>query len=161
MLAHVSLAFLFLHLPQNDTIPQRVGCHTAPKRELLHNLSFWWHHSGYYNDSKDQLQSKMAIAIGLRLLKSMVQDIFYRHKPGSLPISFETWTYKEKWLCLIKGSSFFSILSLFLNLPNYNSCSLPMNSKTCVLQKQSFLSIYKNINLYFRRTLSAGWGKWF
>ena len=94
MLAHVSLAFLFLQLPQNDTILQRVGCHTALKREVLHNLSFYWHHS--YNDSKDQLQSKMAIAIGLRLLKSMVQDIFYRHKPGSLPISFETWTYKEK-----------------------------------------------------------------
>ena len=92
MLAHVSLAFLFLQFPQNDTIRQRVGCHTALKREVLRNLSFYWPNSGYYNDSKDQLQSKMAIAIGLRLFKSMVQDIFF----SSLPTSFETWTYKEK-----------------------------------------------------------------
>lgn len=92
MLADVSLAFLFLQFPQNDTIRQRVGCHTVLKREVLRNLSFYWPHSGYYNDSKDQLQSKMAIAIGLRLFKSMVQDIFF----SSLPTSFETWTYKEK-----------------------------------------------------------------
>ena len=74
MLTHVLLAFLFPQLSQNDTIPQGVGCHT--NRQLFCNLSFYWHQSGFYNDGKDRLQSEMKIAIGLGLLKSMVQDFF-------------------------------------------------------------------------------------
>ena len=56
MLAHALLAFLFPQPPQDDTIPQRVGCHTALNRQVLRNLSFYWHHSGFYNDSMDRLQ---------------------------------------------------------------------------------------------------------
>ena len=156
MLAHVLLAFLFLQLPKNDTIPQGVGrhtslgagvlcncsfywhhlgfdndsmgrlkkvkykfkkcwrikgnhfslasfrepvqkkahgtwifrkkakkncgvhCHTTLNRKVLRNLSFYWHHLGFYNDSKDRLQSKMTVAKGLRLLKSMFQG-FLQH----------------------------------------------------------------------------------
>ena len=76
MLAHVLLAFLFLKLPQNDTIPQGVGGHTKLNRKVLRNFSFDWHHSSFYNDSKDRLQSEIIIATGLRLLTSMVQDLF-------------------------------------------------------------------------------------
>ena len=78
MLAHVLLAFLFPQLPQNDTIPQGVVCHTTINRKVFRNLSFYWHQSGFYNDSKDRLQSEMKIAIGLGLLKSTVQDFFQR-----------------------------------------------------------------------------------
>ena len=76
MLAHVLLAFLFLMLPQNDTIPRGEICHTTLNREVLRNLSFDCHHSSFYNDSKDRLQSEIIIATGLRLLTSMVQDLF-------------------------------------------------------------------------------------
>ena len=69
MLAHALLAFLFLKLPQNDTIPQGVGCHTALNREVFCNLSSYWHHSSFYNDSKDRLQSETIITTGLRLLE--------------------------------------------------------------------------------------------
>ena len=31
-------------------------------------IFFYWHHSGFNNDSKDRLQSEMTIAKGLRLL---------------------------------------------------------------------------------------------
>ena len=34
-----------------------VHCHTTLNRKLLRNLSFYWHHSGFHNDSKDRLQS--------------------------------------------------------------------------------------------------------
>ena len=65
MLAHALLAFLFLQLPQNDTIPQRVGCHATLNREVLRKLSFYWHHLGFYNESKDRLRSEMKFAKGL------------------------------------------------------------------------------------------------
>ena len=69
MLAHALLAFLFPQPPQDDTIPQRVGCHTALNRQVLRNLSFYWHHSGFYNDSMDRLQIEIIIRTGLRLLE--------------------------------------------------------------------------------------------
>ena len=66
MLTHALLAFLFLKLPQNDAIPQGVGCHTALKFQVLCNLSFYWHHLGFHNDNKDRLQSEIIITTGLR-----------------------------------------------------------------------------------------------
>ena len=69
MLAHALLAFFSLQLPQNDTIPQRMGCHTKLDRKVLRNLSFYWHHSGFHNDSKDRLQRELIITTGLRLLE--------------------------------------------------------------------------------------------
>ena len=72
MLAHALLAFLFLKLPQNDTIPQGVGCHTALNRKVLRNLIFYWLHSGFYNDSKDRLQSEIVIYKGLRVLEMTI-----------------------------------------------------------------------------------------
>ena len=69
MLAHALLAFLSLQLPQNDTIPQGMGCHTNLNRQVLRNLSFYWHHSGFYNDSMDRLQIEIIITTGLRLLE--------------------------------------------------------------------------------------------
>ena len=69
MLAHALLAFLFPQLPQDDTIPQRVGCHTSLNGQVLRNLSFYWHHSGFYNDSMDRLQIDIIITTGLRLLE--------------------------------------------------------------------------------------------
>ena len=62
MLAHALLAFSFLQLPQNDTIPQVVGSHTTLNRKVYCNLPFYWLHSGFYDNSKDQLQSEMRIA---------------------------------------------------------------------------------------------------
>ena len=62
MLAHALLAFSFLQLPQNDTIPQVVGSHTTLNRKVYCNLPFYWLHSGFYNNSKDRLQSEMRIA---------------------------------------------------------------------------------------------------
>ena len=35
------LAFLFPHLPQNDTIPQRMACHTTLNREVLRTFMFY------------------------------------------------------------------------------------------------------------------------
>ena len=69
MLAHALLAFLFQQLPQNDTIPQRMGCLTTLNRKVFRNLSSYWHHSSFYNDSKDWLQSEIIIKTGLRLLE--------------------------------------------------------------------------------------------
>ena len=69
MLAHVLLAFLFPQLPQDDTIPQRFCCHTSLNRKALRNLSFYWHPSGFYNDSMDQLQIEIIITTGLRFLE--------------------------------------------------------------------------------------------
>ena len=69
MLAHALLAFLFLQLPQDDTIPQGVGCHTTLNRKVLRNLSFDWHHSGFHNESTDRLRSEMKFAKGLWVLK--------------------------------------------------------------------------------------------
>ena len=66
MLTHALLAFLFQKLPQNDTIPRGVGCHTALKCRVLCNLSFYWAHSGFHNDNKDRLQSEIIITTGLR-----------------------------------------------------------------------------------------------
>ena len=104
MLAHALLAFLFLQLPQNDTIPQKVICHTTLLREVFRNLSFYRHHSGYYIDSKDRLRSEMKIVKGLRFLKSMFQDIFLRLiivaacSSGARPV-----LYKNSDCALIKG----------------------------------------------------------
>ena len=70
------LAFLFLKLQRNDTIPQGVDRHTTVNREMLREFYFDWLHSGFYDDNKDRLQSEMKIARGLRLLKSTFQDFF-------------------------------------------------------------------------------------
>ena len=72
MLAHALLAFLFLQLPQNDTIPQGVACHITLHRLLFGDLSFYWHHSGLYNESKDPLKSEIIITKGLSLLKMTI-----------------------------------------------------------------------------------------
>ena len=69
MLPHALLAFLFLQLPQDDTIPQRVGCHTPLNREALRNLSFYRQYSGFCNDSMDRLQIEIIITRELRLLE--------------------------------------------------------------------------------------------
>ena len=70
MLAHALLAFLFQQLPQNDTISQRMSCrHTTLNLEVFRNLSSYWHHSSFYNDSKDRLQNETIITTGLRLLQ--------------------------------------------------------------------------------------------
>ena len=79
MLAHALLAFLFLQLPQNDTSPQRVPCHTKLVQiAVFGEFYFDWVHSGFYNDSKDRLQSEMKITKGLGLLKSIVQNLLQR-----------------------------------------------------------------------------------
>ena len=79
MLAHALLAFLFLQLPQNDTSPQRVPCHTKLVQiAVFGEFYFDWLHSGFYNDSKDRLQSEMKITKGLGLLKSIVQNLLQR-----------------------------------------------------------------------------------
>ena len=70
MLAQALLAFLFLQLPQNDTIPQGVGCHTN-LIQMAAEFHFDWPHSGFYNDSKDRLQSEMQI-----------NSYFYWHHSG-------------------------------------------------------------------------------
>ena len=73
MLAHALLAFLFQQLPQNDTIPQRVDCHTKlVQMAVFGEFYFDWPHSGFYNDSKDPLQSDILNTKGVKLLKSMV-----------------------------------------------------------------------------------------
>ena len=59
MRTRVLLAFLFLQLPQNDTIPQADGRHTSLNHQVLRNLSFSRRHSGFYNDNKDRLQSEI------------------------------------------------------------------------------------------------------
>ena len=79
MLAHALLAFLFLQLPQNDTIPQRVPCHTKLVQiAVFGEFHFDWLHSGFYNDSKDRLQGEMKITKELGLLKSIVQNLLSR-----------------------------------------------------------------------------------
>ena len=72
MLAHALLAFLFLQLPQNDTSPQGVPCHTKLVQiAVFGEFYFDWLHSGFYNDSKDRLQSEMKI-----------NSYFYWHHSG-------------------------------------------------------------------------------
>ena len=79
MLAHALLAFLFLQLPQNDTIRQRGTCHTKLVQiAVFGEFYFDRLHSGFYNDSKDRLQSEMKIAKELGLLKSIVQNLLSR-----------------------------------------------------------------------------------
>ena len=79
MLPHALLAFLFLQLPQNDTSPQGVPCHTKLVQiAVFGEFYFDWLHSGFYNDSKDRLQSEMKITKGLGLLKSIVQNLLQR-----------------------------------------------------------------------------------
>ena len=79
MVAHALLAFLFLQLPKNDTIPQRVHCHTKLVQiAVFGEFYFDWLHSGFYNDSKDRLQSEMKITKELGLLKSIVQNLLSR-----------------------------------------------------------------------------------
>ena len=96
MLSHVLLAFLFLQLPQNDTIPQGFGSHTTLNREVHCNLSFYWLHSGFYNHSETRLQSEMTIAEGLGLLKSMVQDFF-------LCLKILTYLRRKMTIHLLRG----------------------------------------------------------
>ena len=77
MLAHALLAFLFLQLPQDDTIPQGVRRHiTLVQIAELCNLCFDWLHLGFSNDSKDRLRNEIKIEKGLRLLKLMLEDLF-------------------------------------------------------------------------------------
>ena len=56
MLAHVLLAFLFLQLPQNDTIPHGVARHTPLGAGLLRNYSFYLHHSGFDDHNMGRLK---------------------------------------------------------------------------------------------------------
>ena len=56
--------------------PSGVDRHTTVNREMLREFYFDWLHSGFYDENKDQLLSEMKIARGLRLWKSMVQDVF-------------------------------------------------------------------------------------
>ena len=56
MLAHVLLAFLFLQLPQNDTIPHGVARHTPLGAGLLRNYSFCLHHSGFDDHNMGRLK---------------------------------------------------------------------------------------------------------
>ena len=57
MLAHALLAFLFLQLPQNDTISQGVLCRRILYRWVFRNCSFYWHHLGSCNYHSVRLQS--------------------------------------------------------------------------------------------------------
>ena len=62
MMAHVLLAFLFLHLPQNDTIPKGVACHTGLLQiPVYRNCSFYWHHSGFDNYNMGRLVNEINI----------------------------------------------------------------------------------------------------
>ena len=59
-----------LQLPQNDTIPQGVGCHkTLIHVTVFREFYFDWHHSGFCNDNKDRLHSEMIITKGFKLLE--------------------------------------------------------------------------------------------
>ena len=57
MLAHTLLAFSFLQLPQNDTIPQGVLCRRNLYRWVFRNCSFYWLHLGSCNYHSVRLQS--------------------------------------------------------------------------------------------------------
>ena len=61
MLAHALLAFLFLQLPQNDTIPQQGGRHTPLASGVLGNCSFYWHHSGFDDNNMGRLLNEINI----------------------------------------------------------------------------------------------------
>ena len=61
MLAHALLAFLFLQLPQNDTIPQQGGRHTPLVSGVLGNCSFYWHHSGFDDNNMGRLLNEINI----------------------------------------------------------------------------------------------------
>ena len=65
-----------MQLPPNDTIPQRVPCHTKMVQiAVFGKFYFDWPHSGFYNDSKDRLQSEIKITKGLGLLEPIVQNL--------------------------------------------------------------------------------------
>ena len=57
LLAHALLAFSFLQLPQNDTIPQGVLCRRNLYRWVFRNCSFYWLHLGSCNYHSVRLQS--------------------------------------------------------------------------------------------------------
>ena len=57
MLAHALLAFSFLQLPQNDTIPEGVLCRRNHYQWVFRNCSFYWLHLGSCNYHSVQLQS--------------------------------------------------------------------------------------------------------
>ena len=61
MLAHALLAFLFLQLPQNDTIPQKGGRHTPLGTGVLGNCSFYWHQSGFDDNNMGRLVNEINI----------------------------------------------------------------------------------------------------
>ena len=62
---HTVLAFLFLHLPQNDTIPQilrmRNRRHIFLHREACCRCSFCQHRSGFCNYGTDRLKSWISV----------------------------------------------------------------------------------------------------
>ena len=45
---HGLLGCLYLLLPQNDTIPQKVGRHKVLDNWVLRSISFYWHHLGLF-----------------------------------------------------------------------------------------------------------------
>ena len=78
-MAHVLLAFLFLHLPQNDTTPQGVGCHTGLLQiPVYRNCSFYWHHSALDNYNMGRLVNEINITKGCGIKDNFffVVDIF-------------------------------------------------------------------------------------
>ena len=56
MVAHALLAFFFLQLSQNGTIPQGVGGHTPLGTGVLGNCSFYWHYSGFDDNNMCRLK---------------------------------------------------------------------------------------------------------
>ena len=81
------LAFLFLQLPQSDTIPQGVGYHTTLNRKVFRNFFFYWRHSGFYNDCKDRLQREITRTQVIEIHGS--RSFLTSYKSDSLPISYE------------------------------------------------------------------------
>ena len=69
IVAHVLLAFLFLQLPQNDTIPQRGGSHAPLGTRVLRNCSFYWHHSGFDDNNMGRLKKLKRIFNNLETSK--------------------------------------------------------------------------------------------
>ena len=104
MLAHAFLVFLFRQLPPNDTIPEGVGGHTTLNRKVLRNLSFYEHHSGFYNDCNDRLQKEVIIAtIAIRI--NDLRSFLMSYNSGSWPIGSETCHAHKQCLCIYNKRS--------------------------------------------------------
>ena len=99
MMAHVLLAFLFLHLPQNDTIPKGVACHTGLLQiPVYRNCSFYWHHSGFDNYNMGRLVNEINITRGCG-----IKDNFFccRHfSSQSVRQQPERTTFLQEQLCV-------------------------------------------------------------